>query len=473
MLKLLTKLKLKTQLLIIFTAMFIFLIFSFTYLHYLNEQQILDIVEGEINELSNAIQVSFEQITADGPTDEARLNEYIGRLKKKGIKEISIMNNEQEVIASTNPRRKGTKLSVSRNEFVIRTVLGEEGGVNKKMYNVILPVVVRNTQMGYVHISMYVDDLESLSRELFVKRLFITIVIFGIGFLLSILISNRFTRPISDLIKGAKEIVDGRLKPFESEYSGELAELVSSFNEMVVKLKEKMNIQEQLKKSEQQALLGQLASGIAHELRNPLNFINLSLDHVVTKLKKDEKLSPQELDEWTKRMKTEIARINQMLDNFLNLSRELKLYPVKIRGDIIIEDVIALLSHRLSSQNIEVIKEYTGNIPELYIDIDKMKSCFLNILNNSIDAMPDGGVIKILVKGDNDVINYIIEDNGTGIAEEDIKKVFEPYFSTKKNGIGIGLTLTRRIIEAHGGKISVASRTGKGTTVNISLPLRS
>lgn len=472
MLKFLTKLKLKTQLLIIFTVMFILLVFSFTYLHYLTEERILDVVESEINELSKAIEVSVEQITANGPTDEARLNEYIGRLKRKGIKEISIMNNEQEVIASTNPQRKGTKISVPRNEFIIRTVIGEEGGI-KKMHNVILPLVVRNSLMGYVHISMYIDDFASLIRELFVKRLIITGVIFAIGFVLSIFISNRFIKPISNLIEGAREIVEGRLQPFESKYySGELKEMVDSFNEMILKLKEKMEIQEQLKKSEQQALLGQLASGIAHELKNPLNFINLSLDHIVARLKKDETLSPQEVEEWTKKMKNEIVRINQMVDNFLDLGRELKLYPVKIRGDIIIDDVITFLFPRLYSQNIKLIKEYGEDIPEVTMDIDKMKTCFLNIINNSIDAMPEGGTIKVSVKGENGYIHYRIEDTGIGIAQENIKKIFEPYFTTKRNGIGIGLTLTRRIIEAHGGEIKVESKVGKGTTVNVSFPLK-
>jgi len=470
MFKYLIRMRLKTQLLLLFVVLILITVFSFNYLHFLNEERMLELVEEQIDELSRAIQVSYEQITAEGPTDEERLSNYITQLKRKGIKEISIMNNDQEVVASTNPSRKGTRISVSKNEFVIKTVLGEEGNIAKKMYNVIIPIVVKNTQIGYAHISIYVDDIEALSREMFLKRILLTMLIFGIGLVFSYLIAHRFTMPISNLIKGAKEIVDGRLKPFEGKYYGELSDLVNAYNEMVLKLKERQDLQEQLKRTEQQAMLGQLASGIAHEIKNPVNFISLSLDHLASILARTNNISQSETDELIKRIKEEIQRINHMLNNFLDLGRELIISPITIRANAVLEDCLSLVSSRLNTHRIELIKEFTPIIPEVKMDIDKMKSCFLNILNNSIDAMPDGGKIIVSLSREDNLVVYKFKDTGEGIKEEDLEHVFEPYFTTKKNGIGLGLAITRRIVRAHGGEVILKSESGKGTEVTIKIP---
>lgn len=464
----LNRLKLRTQLLLLMLVMLSMSVIAFTYLHYLNEAAILDLMEDQINELSRAIQVSYEQLTAEANTDEARLSEYINQLKRKGIKEISILSNDQEIIASTDPHRKGTKLSVSKNEFVVRTVLGENDGSTKKLYNIIIPITVKNHRMGYVHISMYVEDFEKLSKATHIKRLIITFMIFGIGFLFSIVIAYKFTSPISSLIKGARKIVEGRLEPFTGRYTGELADLVDSFNSMVLKLKERNEMQERLKKSEQQAILGQIASGIAHEIRNPMNFINLSLDHILTQFKKG--FPQDEIESLIFRIKEEIGRVNQMLINFLNLGKEPKIYLVKIKGEVVLEEVLHLVSPRLRTQQIELVKDYCEPIPEVLMDIDKTKSVFINVLNNSIDALPNGGTIKVSILKEGGFIIYRFEDNGCGIKKEDLEKIFEPYFTTKKNGIGLGLSISERVVKAHGGEINVESQAGKGTVVTVKIP---
>jgi signal transduction histidine kinase len=219
-----------------------------------------------------------------------------------------------------------------------------------------------------------------------------------------------------------------------------------------------------LKKSEREALLGQLAAGIAHEIRNPLNFISLSLSHL-------RNVPPEEQEVLITKIKEEIERINNLLNNFLNLGRELIINPVKIGIENLIEEVLTIISSKLKERGIEVIKDFSSPLPEVNIDIDKMKSCFLNILNNSIEAMPEGGKIKISIFKEDNFIVCKFADTGRGIKSDEMKHIFEPYFTTKPTGLGLGLAITQRIILAHGGNIDIESEFGKGTVVTLKLPL--
>lgn len=371
------------------------------------------------------------------------------------------------MILSSNPKRLGTKLSVDKNEIIIRANIGSEDGMPKKIYNVIIPVIVKNNQKGYIHLSMYLDDFEKFSRKMYYNRLLITILIFGFGIILSILISYKYTQPISLLINSAKDIALGKAPQIKKDFYGELGELVNSFNEMVRKLEEKKELENQMSRLKQQAMLGQLASGIAHEIRNPMNLINLTLDHIDSiNSRKD---SGEAINLHIQRIKEEIKRINHLVSNFFDLARELKLQKIGIRADILIDDVINTVAPKLSEKKIIVEKNYSRPVPIINVDIDKMKSCILNIILNSIDAISAGGEIAITIGFDNGVTLLAFADTGEGIAAEDITKIFDPFFTTRKTGIGLGLAITRRIVKAHGGSITVESEPGKGTKVLIKL----
>lgn len=371
------------------------------------------------------------------------------------------------MILSSNPKRLGTKLSVDKNEIIIRANIGSEDGMPKKIYNVIIPVIVKNNQKGYIHLSMYLDDFEKFSRKMYYNRLLITILIFGFGIILSILISYKYTQPISLLINSAKDIALGKAPQIKRDFYGELGELVNSFNEMVRKLEEKKELENQMSRLKQQAMLGQLASGIAHEIRNPMNLINLTLDHIDSiNSRKD---SGEAINLHIQRIKEEIKRINHLVSNFFDLARELKLQKIGIRADILIDDVINTVAPKLSEKKIIVEKNYSRPVPIINVDIDKMKSCILNIILNSIDAISAGGEIAITIGFDNGVTLLAFADTGEGIAAEDITKIFDPFFTTRKTGIGLGLAITRRIVKAHGGSITVESEPGKGTKVLIKL----
>ena len=464
-------LSLRSQLLILMLLMMIVSFGSLMYFQKLNETKIVNLVEEEISGLTTAMEISVEQITTNGSTNEDRLKSYYEQLKKKGVEEISILSDKQEVIESTNPNMIGSRVSVGNNEFIIFQKIGNTGGDDepKKIYKAFVPVVSGGELKGYVHVSMYFDDLDMIIKEMFYKRAFWIILVFGIGVLISIVISYRYTKPISLLIEATRSISQGTPPVLPALPGTEIGNLADSFKNMVDKLEEQKSMEEKLKRAEHNTMLAQLASGVAHEIRNPLNFISLSVDHLKTlkSIQDDNEFKPLDL---INRMKTEVKRVNQMVINFLDLGRELILHPILIRADLPVEEILEISGLFLKERNITVEKEYEEPMPELEIDIDKMKSCFSNIINNAIDSMAKGGFFRISIRARDGLIIYTFEDSGEGIQQENFAKIYEPYFTTKKTGTGLGLAITKRIVEGHMGDIRINSIPGHGTNVQILLP---
>jgi len=444
---------------------------TLVYLQRVTEDRVMDLIQEEITGLTKAIEISLEQITTKGSTNEARLKSYFDQLKKRGIEEVSILSDQQEVILSSNPRMVGSKVSVSKNEFLIVQKIGEsEGGKSKKVYNAFVPVLSKGNLKGYIHISMYFDDLEKMSRAMFYKRVIWTIPVFGIGVILCVLISYRYTKPISVLIDAIRSIPKGKIPSLPAIPQAEIRGLAESLDDMVRKLEERKIMEDKLKRAQHQEMMAQLASGIAHEIRNPLNFINLSIDHLSKVTSPGAAFEAELPADLIKKMKAEIGRVNQMVTNFLDLGREPVLHPIALRADLPVEEALGLSRHIIKDRNIAIEKDYCDPVPVIAIDIDKMKSCIQNLINNAADSMTNGGVLKISIRESHGLVELLFEDTGEGIRPEDYPKIYEPYFTTKKTGTGLGLAIAKRVIEAHRGNIHIRSTPGQGTFVRISIP---
>jgi signal transduction histidine kinase len=223
----------------------------------------------------------------------------------------------------------------------------------------------------------------------------------------------------------------------------------------------------QLIRSEKLAALGQLAAGIAHEIRNPLTSINI-LIHSMTKNLPSGDSHKEDL----KVIEEEIHRMNEILDQFLRFAKPAT--PLLEKADVssIFEETLQLLRPHIEKQIIVVEKEFQS-LPIILMDREQMKQVFLNLLLNAIQAMPGGGHLTLRGQNSEDGqwIHISIQDSGIGISSENINKLFDPFFSTKEGGIGLGLSITHRIIDQHHGKIEVESAPGKGTLFTIWLPI--
>jgi len=236
---------------------------------------------------------------------------------------------------------------------------------------------------------------------------------------------------------------------------------------------DKKKIEEQIRRSERLASIGELAASIAHEIRNPLGAISNS----VCMLKQDLSLNgdDQKLFEM---VVEETDRLNNIITNFLTFAHPAEYHFAKTDILAIINETLLLLEQdERFNEKIKIIKVYENNIPKVYLDQNWIRKVFWNLLVNSIDAMPRGGKIYIHVRRpnvpNNEEIEIAVADTGKGIPPEIMKKIFEPFFTTKKTkGTGLGLSIVHRIVDNHGGTIDVKSERNKGTAFTIRLPIK-
>jgi len=219
---------------------------------------------------------------------------------------------------------------------------------------------------------------------------------------------------------------------------------------------------------------GEIATGLAHEIKNPLAGIKISMEF----LAQDSNLSEADREVLTKVI-DEVRRIEVLLRGLLNFAKPPVPHfaPAKINHiiDICIMFSVRAPSHPAFSETKEVmvVKNFDDNIPTIMADQLQLQQVLLNLLLNAIDAMPGGGTLTIntTCNVDKSSIRIVISDSGQGISNKDMNKIFQPFFTTKSRGTGMGLAITRRIIEEHGGSINVSSEYGRGTTFTIVLPV--
>jgi len=229
---------------------------------------------------------------------------------------------------------------------------------------------------------------------------------------------------------------------------------------------ERKQIEEQLRNFEKLAVLGQLAGGVGHELRNPLGAIKNAayfLNMVLEKPKPEVKETLEILDE-------EVASCEHIISSLLDFARQ----KPPTRRKIDIEDVIQrTLSHMRVTERVEVVSQLEKAVPPILADPDQLSQVFGNIILNAIQAMPEGG--QLVIKSSVPEPGWIaisFADTGVGIPAEAMTKVFEPLFTTKAKGVGLGLTIVKTLVEGHKGTIEVQSELGKGSTFTVRLPIR-
>ncbi len=228
--------------------------------------------------------------------------------------------------------------------------------------------------------------------------------------------------------------------------------------------------EEEAKRAERLSALGNLAAGVAHEIRNPLNAISITAQRL-----KSEFVPEKDQDEYssfTEIILNEIKRLDGIINQFLSLAKAHKLNLVPTDMNEFLAEVTSLAEVEAEVKGVELIRAI-DRLPEMKIDRDEMKKAILNIMLNAVQATPSSGSLTVRSYLDDSQTSMVIEitDSGAGIPTEDISKIFQPYFSTKEKGTGLGLSIAHRIISDHKGRIEVKSQRGKGTTFTIKLPV--
>jgi signal transduction histidine kinase len=256
-----------------------------------------------------------------------------------------------------------------------------------------------------------------------------------------------------------------RLEKENLEYQRDLEKKVKERTKKIETLNLLLKeFQSKLIHSERLATLGTFVSFVSHELRNPLSVIQNSIYYLRTHIQTD---NPK-IEKYFGIMDDEVAIAHKIIDDFLNFTKGRSLELSSVNINVLIKKVIDLIS---IPDNIRINLNLEKDFPDIKVDGDYIQQVLINMINNATQAMPKGGELRLSSRKEEEFIIIEISDTGVGIAEKDLERLFEPFFSKKQKGTGLGLVICKFLIERHKGKITVESKPGKGTNFSIHLPI--
>ncbi len=353
--------------------------------------------------------------------------------RQSGIEYVALFDNNRKILARAGnvPSNQVQPTSLggeSRSELVPGgRVIEQAGGVRR--YDIVKGTTVNGADLGFLQIGLSLQPMEAAWQ-----RSLRSMIVFGVA-VLAVGILGMAT----------------------------LFYLQQSHLQKIASLEEEISRQERLSE------LGNLAATVAHEIRNPLNSVSMGLQRL-----KGEFTPTQNSDDYArflKLMQEEVHRLNSIVEQFLSLARPLQLNPENIAVAPYLKELTALITAEANASRVSVDLKVPGDLPPLHADRNYLKQLLLNLILNGIQAMPRGGKLSIAARAIKDRLELTVADEGTGIEPAAAKKIFEPYFTTKTNGSGLGLSIARRIAEAHGGDIAVESEPSRGSRFRVMLPL--
>ncbi len=264
-----------------------------------------------------------------------------------------------------------------------------------------------------------------------------------------------------------RRVKAGRLElRMQVDSKDELGELASHFNRMTDLIKQHREMESNLAQQGKMASLGVLASGVAHEINNPLGVILGYAAYLEGKLDKEDPMYGMIHD-----IKQESKRCKKIVQDLLSYARTPK--PVLERTDVnaLLNQIVDFAANHTAMHNVVINREFAADLPSLMVDGDQLRQVAINLMLNAGSAMPDGGVLTVRSERVGDRVVLSFADTGVGIESENLENIFEPFFTTKKKGTGLGLAITRQIVRHHQGNIEVDSQPGQGTTMRVWLPL--
>jgi len=456
-----------------------------------HEKKLLTQVENHVKVLEKIGQIDIDQIFAEGIRIEDQRKLLQKLAEENGLYQISILNDEKRVIISSNPKDDGISLEELRNRRLAGTqeyepphVSGEKNkGLEKglKRYDIIIPIGEGEEGINYAHAIIPLDDFTYLIGRARLLNFLLTFTVFIIGIGITIYLVNRFIHPIDQLVEASEQIARGNFAVhLKARTQDELGRLIERFNNMAFRLQQQKALEDQVKRSERLAMIGELGARLAHEIRNPLNAMALTIDHVRDRFTPAGEGEHHEFKTYLDNVRNEILRLNRLVVEFLKFARPPHVRKAPVQLLSLLRQIVQLVSTEAEEQKIQIKVDIPPALTEILADEELLKTAFLNIIFNAFQAMPGGGVLTLQVQPvveenpecPTPGVRILFSDTGRGISPEHREKIFEPYFTTKEGGSGLGLTITHQIIEEHGGLITVESPPGEGATFTVTLPLR-
>ncbi|MCI0660522.1 MAG: ATP-binding protein [Acidobacteria bacterium] len=478
----------RARILLFVTLIFIVTTLTNYYVNRYYEARVVSLVADQLNDISLAIDLAQSSFLSTDYLFQRvpdELRERFGLDESHIIHQILVTDEQGKILDSLEKDDKDKNIVdviegiSSVNPVRMKQDPGPDGREREQLLT--YPVEVETdpgvTETRYVVIVVSPHRLTELVATGTRERLYYLLIIGLILILLTALASWRFTRPIGQLVDAARRVSSGDFDfNIPVKRRDEVGALARTFNEMLAGLRNNRELEERLQRTERSALTGRVASGIAHEIRNPLSFINLTIDYLRDKFAPTEETLRGDFTKLCDNIKEEIARLNRMVSDFLSYGRPARLHLRQIDSRALIEDVMNLVHAKATQQGINMlVEDVPGDDKQpsdrhFRGDSEQLKTCLSNLAINAVDAMIAGGTLTFTLIPQEHNIIIEVADTGTGIPPEAIEQIFEPYYSSKETGIGLGLPLTKKLIEDHGGHIFVSSEVGIGTSFTLVLP---
>ncbi|MHB8481366.1 MAG: sensor histidine kinase [Nitrospiria bacterium] len=401
--------------------------------------------------------------------------------KNEGLHDLFLFDAQNKVIIDYPAEKEGRTLPprervdpailarLSQNEIETQ-ILGRNENI---VLILTFPLFQEQRLLGFGRIEMSMNSAVALLSRIKFWGFITAAGLFLIILLSATYLAKSFTRPIGDLAQAAVRIGQGDFKVRLNESrKDEIGLLMKTFNRMSEGIRK---LEETQKRVEKLEIAGQLAAGVAHEIKNPLNSLGLIIDHLKDRFTaKMEFPDRGKFTELTDNMKVEVERLNDIVEGFLRYAKPSTLLRQLTDLNELIGETLAFLTPEADRQQVKIFKQFERNLPQMLIDYHQIRQALINLVINALQAMPVGGEIRVFTSlhfQPQEEVIISIQDTGGGIPPENLNRLFDPYFTTRSRGFGLGLSIVDRIIQEHNGRIEVKSSPGEGATFTIFLPV--
>jgi len=419
------------------------------------------VLQEEMSERGSVLVRTLAQLSAEPVLtfQITRLEQLLdSMLEEKDVLHARVYNSGYTVLAATDRRQEGWIFSG-------RIVNTQAIDFDSERMVAKAPITVMSQTLGMAEIVFSLATLkEKISRS---RTIFLTIFISELilAVLFALFLEIQVVRPLGVLSAEVQEIrVDSLDRPLPTAplTAREIRRLRHSLDDMRGKLK---TAQKEIIARTRLATMGQIAANITHEIRNPLEAMSGAVEILSSEpeLGSDSRESIAILQE-------EIRNLDDYLNEFLEFARPVPVRLVSTKINVLVEDCLFLLRPLLKNKHVKTEIMLAEGLPSCTLDPNQLKRVIINLILNSIEAISEHGTLGIATASKNDLVEITIRDNGEGIREEHLSRVFDPYFTTKSSGSGLGLPLSKMIVEQHNGSIRISSLAAEGTVVTVCLP---
>ncbi len=358
-------------------------------------------------------------------------------------------------------------------QTMVRTINWTRDPADAESFHAI-PLTGRNNELlGIFFVGSSRRELVLLTRQILKIAGAVAAAALFIGLLVSFWISARITKPVEELAEGAREVASGRWDTrIDIRGRDEIGQLAAAFNHMTQTLAAQ---KERLVQTERVAAWRELARRLAHELRNPLFPMQITVENLQKSRKLDAKQFLEVFNESTATLKTELANLNTIVGRFSDFSKMPAPQFVRVNVNEALRNAVRLFEPQFNEVGKPTITPelfLAEPLPDIDADPDLLHRAFQNLVLNALDAMPAGGTLTLRTSENNGNVRIEVADTGKGLTPEECSRLFTPYYTTKSQGTGLGLAIVQSVVSDHHGTISVTSDEGRGTTFRIDLPQR-